>query len=60
MATFIVRKAPGSSVDGSSFGPSMVMIHASNASSARSEGARDLGVPPSEVIVEPFHDSFWD
>ena len=59
MATYIVRKAPAASIDGSSYGPSMAMIHASSSEAARVEGAQQLGVRPSEVIVEPFQDPFW-
>lgn len=59
MATFVVRKAPSASVDGSSYGPSMVMVHTGSSDAARIEGAQQLGVRPSEVIVEPFTDPFW-
>lgn len=59
MASFIVRKAPGQSVDGSSYGPSMVIVHTASEQEARVEGAQDLRVRPSEVIVERFADPFW-
>lgn len=59
MATYIVRKAPSVSADGSSYGPSMVMVHTGSSEAARVEGAQQLGVRPSEVIVEPFADPLW-
>lgn len=59
MPSFVVRKVPGTSLDGSSYGPSMTIVHASSESLARVEGAKDLRCRPSEVIVEKYQDPFW-
>ena len=37
----------------------MVMVHTGSSDAARTEGAQQLGVRPSEVIVEPFTDPLW-
>ena len=59
MPSFIVRK-PAITKDGSSLGPSMLMVTAPSAEAAKIDGANQLGCHPNQVIAEPYLDPAWE
>ena len=59
MPSFIVKKAPGLTPDGSSLDAKIIMVTAPSAEAAKIQGANDLGCRVTEVTAEPYANSTW-